>query len=39
MVNYLYGVSTTVFVTILASMIDHSIPNSLGYYVQLYLPF
>ena len=39
MLNYIYGAATTVTVLTMLNVIDNGIPNSLGYYVGLLLPF
>jgi|JI6StandDraft_1071083.scaffolds.fasta_scaffold1239015_1 hypothetical protein len=39
MLNYIYGAATTVTVVTMLDVIDREIPNSLGYYVGLIMPF
>jgi hypothetical protein len=39
MMNYIYGAVTTVTFVTMIDIIDKGIPNSLGYYVGLLLPF
>jgi hypothetical protein len=39
MLNYIYGAATTVTVVTMFDIIDKGIPNSIGYYVGLMLPF
>lgn len=39
MLNYIYGAVTTMMVVTMLDVIDKGIPNSLGYYVGLVMPF
>ncbi len=39
MLNYIYGIATSITVFTMASVLDANIPNSLSYYVDLVLPF
>lgn len=37
--NYIYGASTMFTVTLLINIINDMIPNDLGYYFSLLMPF
>jgi len=39
MANFIYGALTTSVITAMVNIIDSNVPNSLGYYVDLYMPF
>lgn len=39
MLNYVYGAATTIALITAVDVIDTNIPNSLGYYVGLIVPF
>lgn len=39
MLNYIYGACTTMAVMTAVDVIDTNIPNSLGYYISLIVPF
>ncbi len=39
MVNYMYGAVMALLVVTMVDMIDTHVPNGLGYYVDLMMPF
>ncbi len=39
MSGYVYGASTMALLGVMVNVIDDNVPNSLWYYVDLYLPF
>jgi len=39
MSNYLYGAATTFIVVLMIQMFNNHMPNSVGYYVSLLVPF
>lgn len=39
MLNYAYGAATTVTVMTMVEIIESNIPNTLGYYLNMVMPF
>ncbi len=39
MTQYIYGAVTMLFFSAAIAIVDQNIPNSLWYYIDLYLPF
>lgn len=39
MMNYIYGFVTMGIMVVMVDIIDGNVPNSLWYYIDLYLPF
>lgn len=39
MVNYVYGAATMFLFSTAIGVVDQNVPNSLWYYINLYLPF